>query len=130
VVIFYSLFLLIANYICQRRNINAFPEKFVPSIFKNALILLAFSVAVWIATVGMFWIMPGAQLLPESHRPLIVERFEIVSGKRGITPETAMVLADAFSTTPEFWLNLQLSVDLWKAQKTHKPVKRLAGIAS
>jgi addiction module HigA family antidote len=55
---------------------------------------------------------------------------EIVTGKRGITPETAMVLADAFNTTPQFWLNLQLAVDLWRAEQKHKPVKRLAGIAS
>jgi addiction module HigA family antidote len=55
---------------------------------------------------------------------------EIVTGKRGITPETAMVFADAFNTTPQFWLNLQLAVDLWKAQQRHKPVKKLAGIAS
>lgn len=54
---------------------------------------------------------------------------EIVNGKRGITPETAMVFADAFNTTPQFWLNLQLSLDLWKAAKKHKPVKKLAGIA-
>jgi antitoxin HigA-1 len=55
---------------------------------------------------------------------------EIVSGKRGITPETAMVLSDAFNTTPQFWLNLQLAVDLWKAEQTHKPVKKVTGIAS
>ena len=55
---------------------------------------------------------------------------EIVTGKRGITPESAMVFADAFNTTPEFWLNLQLAVDLWKAEQKHEPVKRLTGIAS
>ncbi len=49
---------------------------------------------------------------------------EIVSGKRGITPETAMVFADALGTTPLFWLNLQLAVDLWKAERTHIRVKR------
>lgn len=40
-----------------------------------------------------------------------------------------MVLADALNTTPEFWLNLQLAVDLWKAQQKHETVERLAGIA-
>ena len=50
---------------------------------------------------------------------------EIVTGKRGVTPETAMVLADALGTTPLFWLNLQLAVDLWHAKQKHKPVKRL-----
>lgn len=55
---------------------------------------------------------------------------EIVSGKRGVTPATAMVLADAFTTTPQFWLNLQLAVDLWKAQQRHKPIQKLSKIAS
>lgn len=50
---------------------------------------------------------------------------EIVTGKRGITPATAMVFADAFNTTPQFWLNLQMTLDLWRAQQKHKPVKRL-----
>ena len=51
---------------------------------------------------------------------------EIVTGKRGVTPETAMVLADAFGTTPQFWLNLQIAVDLSRAKQKHKPVKRIA----
>ncbi len=50
---------------------------------------------------------------------------EIVSGKRGVTPQTAMVFADAFGTTPQFWLNAQLAVDLWKARQSHRKVKRL-----
>lgn len=32
---------------------------------------------------------------------------EIIRGKRGITPETAWLSAEALSTSPEFWLNLQ-----------------------
>jgi len=52
---------------------------------------------------------------------------EIVTGKRGITPETAMVFSDAFGTTPQFWMNLQLAVDLWRAEQKHKKVKSLVG---
>lgn len=37
---------------------------------------------------------------------------EIVKGVRGITPDTAWLLSEAFSTTPEFWLNLQNNYDL------------------
>lgn len=37
---------------------------------------------------------------------------EIVRGKRGITPETAWLFSQAFGTTPEFWLNLQMNYDL------------------
>jgi len=49
---------------------------------------------------------------------------EMVRGKRDITPETAWLLAQAFDTTPEFWLNLQAANDLVR----HRParaVKRL-----
>ena len=36
----------------------------------------------------------------------------IVNGRRGITGETAILLARAFGTTPEFWINLQAHYDL------------------
>lgn len=42
---------------------------------------------------------------------------EIVRGKRGITPDTAWLLSEAFKTTPEFWLNLQNTYDL----SLHRP---------
>ena len=51
---------------------------------------------------------------------------EIIHGKRAITPESALVLGDTFGTTAEFWLNLQLSVDLWLAKQQHITVERLA----
>lgn len=37
---------------------------------------------------------------------------EIVRGRRGITADTALGLAEAFGTSPEFWLNLQMRYDL------------------
>ena len=37
---------------------------------------------------------------------------EIIRGKRGITPETAWLFAEALRTTPEFWRNLQSTHDL------------------
>ncbi len=42
----------------------------------------------------------------------------IVKGKRGVTADTALRLSKVFGTTPELWLNLQMAVDLWEAQKT------------
>lgn len=41
---------------------------------------------------------------------------EIVRGKRGVTPETAWLFAQALDMSPEFWLNLQSNHDLAKAQ--------------
>lgn len=51
---------------------------------------------------------------------------EIINGKRGITAETALALADAFGTSPEFWINLQTHHDLWEAQQDHKKQKKIA----
>ena len=45
---------------------------------------------------------------------------ELTNGKRGVTPETAWLLAGAFKTSPEFWTNLQSAHDLAKARPQKK----------
>ena len=52
---------------------------------------------------------------------------EIVRGKRGITPETAWLFAEALGTFPEFWLNLQSACDLSKSrpQRTIRPLRKV-----
>jgi len=47
---------------------------------------------------------------------------EIVSGKRGVTPSTALRLAKYFGMSPDFWLNLQIKFDLYSAQQKEKEV--------
>jgi addiction module HigA family antidote len=42
---------------------------------------------------------------------------EIVREKRGVTPDTALRLSRYFGTTPEFWLNLQMTYELTKAAR-------------
>lgn len=42
----------------------------------------------------------------------------LINGKRGVTAETAILLAGYFKTTPEFWMNLQASCDLYEARRT------------
>ncbi len=41
---------------------------------------------------------------------------ELVNGRRGITPATALRLAKFFGTTPDLWMNSQLRWDLYHAQ--------------
>jgi antitoxin HigA-1 len=74
---------------------------------------------------------PGEVLLEEFLKPFemtqaaLAEKLEvpiqrvntIVNGKRGVTPETAILLARIFETTPEFWMNLQTKYDLWMAEQ-------------
>ncbi len=45
---------------------------------------------------------------------------DIVRERRAISPDTALRLARYFSTTPEFWLNLQTAFDLKVAERTSK----------
>jgi len=52
------------------------------------------------------------------HIGISVQRVnEIIKGKRGVSPDTAWLLSEVFSTSPEFWLNLQSVYDL----SSHKP---------
>jgi len=45
---------------------------------------------------------------------------EIVNGRRGITPATALRLAKFFGNSEGFWMNLQLRWDLYQAKKSEK----------
>ncbi|GBF07536.1 plasmid maintenance system antidote protein, XRE family [Deinococcus aerius] len=46
---------------------------------------------------------------------------EIINAKKSVTPEMALLLAEALGTTPEFWTNLQTQYDLFKARQRRTP---------
>jgi addiction module HigA family antidote len=61
------------------------------------------------------------------HIGVPVQRInEIVRGKRGVTPETAWLFAQALGTTPEFWINLQSAYDLAR----NRPTRQVQPIAA
>ena len=82
---------------------------------------------------------PGEVLLEEFLKPLGVTQValaehlevpvqrinELVRGKRGVTPETAWLLAGALGTSPDFWVNLQSAHDL-AATRPSKRIRQLA----
>ena len=45
---------------------------------------------------------------------------ELLLERRSVSPVMALRLSKLFGNTPEFWLNAQRAVDLWKAQKEKK----------
>ena len=71
-------------------------------------------------------IHPGEILLTEFLEPMELSQYrvakdihvparrinEIVLGKRGMTIDTALRLAEYFRTSPEFWMNLQFQYDM------------------
>lgn len=74
---------------------------------------------------------PGEMLLQEFLQPMgITQRDladgihvpyqrvnEIINGRRGVTPGTALRLAKFFNMSADFWMNLQLRWDLYFAQQ-------------
>ena len=68
-----------------------------------------------------------SQVTLARHLGIPVQRAnEIVRGKRGVTPETAWLLAQAFGTTPEFWMNLQMAYDLVR----NKPKQQVGSLVA
>ncbi len=81
---------------------------------------------------------PGEMLLEEFLKPMRLSQRdlaegirvpyqrvnELVNGKRGVTPGTALRLAKYFGNTPAFWMNLQLRWDLYHAQQSEAEVLR------
>jgi len=90
---------------------------------------------------------PGEMLLEEFLKPLGISQAELaaklgvsyvrinelIHGKRGITPDTALRLEQLFGMEAQFWLNLQLAWDLYQllhspAAKRIRRIKRLPSL--
>ena len=79
---------------------------------------------------------PGEMLLEEFLQPMgltqtaFAERLdwtrarlnELINGKRGVTAEAALDLAEALGTTAKLWMNLQATFDLDRARKRRAKV--------
>jgi addiction module HigA family antidote len=57
---------------------------------------------------------------------------ELIHGKRGVTPDTALRLAQVLNMPADFWLGLQLDWDLWQAMRSPeaKQIARLEPISA
>ena len=44
----------------------------------------------------------------------------LINGKRNMTAETALLLSKVLKTNPEFWMNLQITYDLYEARAALK----------
>lgn len=85
---------------------------------------------------------PGEMLLEEFLKPLGISQSafairlgvsfprlnEIVRGKRAVTPDTALRLAQVTRMSADFWLGLQSDWELWHALRS-KDAKAIAKLA-
>lgn len=55
---------------------------------------------------------------------------ELIAGKRGITPDTARALAEAFGTDAAYWMKLDAIYQLWRAKQPDKAIARRARVYS
>lgn len=87
---------------------------------------------------------PGILLWEEYLRPLKITQTkiardinisyqrvnELINGKRGISPDTALRLSRYLGTTAEYWLNWQALYDLQQTEKKrkaeYKKIKKVA----
>lgn len=53
---------------------------------------------------------------------------ELVNGKRGVTTETALMLAKLFGTSARLWLNLQSTYDLYETMHSPAAERKLARV--
>jgi addiction module HigA family antidote len=74
---------------------------------------------------------PGEMLLEEFLRPMGVTQAafakklgwtparlnELIHGRRGVTADAAIDLAEALGTSPKLWMNLQATFDLSQAKR-------------
>ncbi len=81
---------------------------------------------------------PGEMLFEEFLKPMALSQRELaegirvpyqrvnelINGRRGITPSTALRLAKYFGNTPDFWMSLQLRWDLFHAQRSEAKALR------
>ena len=77
---------------------------------------------------------PGEMLLEEFLEPMGMSQAafaqkigwsrarlnEVIRGKRGVTAEAALDLAEILGTSPKLWLNLQATYDLAKAVEARR----------
>ena len=88
---------------------------------------------------------PGEMLLEEFLKPMDLTQQElaqairvpyqrvneIINGRRGVTPSTALRLARYFGMSPDFWLNVQLRWDLYQAlQKENRELEQIQPYAT
>jgi len=89
---------------------------------------------------------PGEMLMEEFLKPLAISQTEfaerigvsyprlneLIHGKRGVTPDTALRLAHVLGMSADFWLGLQQDWDLWHAERSPKAklIKKLQPITA
>lgn len=86
---------------------------------------------------------PGEILNEEFLKPLEITQRElathlgcdykvinrIINERASVTPEMALKLAAAFDTTPDFWLNAQMAIDLWSLRSKKLRIRPLVRIS-
>lgn len=48
---------------------------------------------------------------------------DLVNGKAGVSVEMSLRLSQAFGSTPETWLGMQMAYDLWQARDRAKEIE-------
>ena len=80
------------------------------------------------AILNRQYLQPLNLTISELARRLGISRnnlSKIINGRGSITPNMALRLSKGLGTTPELWLNMQQTYDLWKASHESKEWKNI-----
>ncbi len=64
-----------------------------------------------------------AELLVETSKnrakksTMLTKLNEVISGKRAMSAEFAVLISKALKTNPKMWMNLQIQLDIWEAEE-------------
>jgi len=65
----------------------------------------------------------GKRTISEAAAHLGISRVtlsRVLNGKAGISAEMSLRLSEAFATSPDLWLKLQMNYDLWHASRKRR----------
>ena len=75
-----------------------------------------------------FYLDPLGLTVTSASEKLLISRpnlSAIINGRAGISPLMALKLAKAFNTSPQLWINLQSSYDLWQASQNAEVIDQV-----
>ncbi|QGM22355.1 HigA family addiction module antidote protein [Spiribacter sp. 2438] len=70
----------------------------------------------------------GPTQLADDIRVPVNRITDILSGRRRISAQTALLLGAYFRTSPEFWMRLQMEYDLRSARRDRRTAAKLMGL--
>ncbi len=77
---------------------------------------------IWLDELGLSQAEFAEMLAAASKAPIKTSTMqtklnEVINGKRAISADFAVLLSQVLNTSPRMWMNMQVNLDIWEAEK-------------